>query len=403
MYIQSLCIAGLCGALLLPSFCSANEGSHAATQHAAAANSKVVSASAAFDQAGRLWLATVKDGHVLVSSSDDLGKTYTTAVKVNAEAEAVAAEGESRPKIAIGPNGTLYVSYTQSLDKPYTGHIRFSRSLDGGKTFSRPVTVNDNLDIITHRFDSMAVNSRDEIHLVWIDKRDLQAAQQNKQAYTGAAIYHAVSRDGGQSFGANRKIADHSCECCRIALAIDNDGVPVATWRHVFGKNVRDHAIARLDANAAPLRISHDDWEVDACPHHGPALSVGADGSYHAVWFTNGKNRQGLFYARSTDRGAHFSAPLKFGNDDAQAAHPYVLSTGKSVYLVWKEFDGKNSSIRLMHSADNGTTWSAPKRIAESAGASDHPLLIARGEQVYLSWNTLREGFRLIDVTGEQP
>lgn len=184
---------------------------------------------------------------------------------------------------------------------------------------------------------------------------------------------------------------------------MDTDGVPVAAWRHVYGKNVRDHAIARLDANATPLRISRDDWEVDACPHHGPALSIGTDGSYHATWFTNGKNRQGLFYARSLDKGAHFSTPLNFGNEDAQAAHPYVLSTGKAVYLAWKEFDGKISSIRLMHSADNGANWSAPKSVAESADASDHPLLIAHGEHAYLSWNTLREGYRLIDVTGAHP
>lgn len=399
MNFQFLFIAGLCGALLSPAFCNAHEGNHDAAQHATASKSKVVSASAAFDQAGHLWLSTVQDGYVLISRSDDFGKTFSPTVKVNDQAEAIAAEGESRPKIAFGPNGALYVSYTQSLDKPYTGHIRFSRSLDGGNTFSNPITVNDNLDVITHRFDSMAVNSRGEIYIAWLDKRDLQSAQQKKQAYAGAAIYYVVSKDGGQSFGTNRKIADHSCECCRIALALDTDGVPVAAWRHVYGKNVRDHAIARLDANAAPLRISHDDWEVDACPHHGPALSVGTDGSYHVVWFTNGKNRQGLFYARSMDKGVHFTTPLNFGNEDAQAAHPYVLSTGKSVYLVWKEFDGKNSSIRLMHSADNGTSWSAPKGVAESADASDHPLLIAHGEHVYLSWNTLREGFRLIDVT----
>lgn len=401
MNIHSLFIAGLCGALLFPAFCNAHEGTHATAQHAPAR--APLAASAAFDQAGRLWLATVKDGHVLISRSDDLGKTFRPAVTVNAETEVIAAEGEARPKIAFGPNGALYVSYTQSLDKPYTGHIRFSRSLDGGKSFSIPITVNDNLDVITHRFDSMAVNNRGEIYLVWLDKRDQQAAMQNKQAYAGAAIYSAVSKDGGQSFSANRKLADHSCECCRIALAMDTDGVPVAAWRHVYGKNVRDHAIARLDANATPLRISHDDWEVDACPHHGPALSVGTDGSYHAAWFTNGKNRQGLFYARSTDKGAHFSTPLNFGNEDAQTAHPYVLSTGKSVYLAWKEFDGKHSSIRLMHSADNGATWSAPKSVAQSADASDHPLLIAHGEHVYLSWNTLHEGYRLIDVTGGQP
>jgi hypothetical protein len=362
-----------------------------------------LSATAAFDQDGRLWLATVQDGYLYLRHSTDLGKTYSPLVAVNPQPEAIAADGENRPKIAIGPKGELYVSYTQSLDKPFSGNIRFSRSLDGGKSFSAPITVNDNLEIISHRFDSMVVNRHGEIYLVWLDKRDQQAAAQKELAYTGAAMYYAVSRNGGESFSANKKIADHACECCRIALATDIDGVPVAAWRHVYDKNTRDHAIARLDGSATLMRISHDDWEVDACPHHGPSLSIGEDGTYHAVWFTQGKKRHGLLYARSTDKGAHFSVPLSFGNEDAQAAHPYVLSIGKAVYLVWKEFDGKNTHIRLMRSTDNGVSWSAPASVAQSADATDHPLLIARKDHVFLSWNTSREGYRLIEIATEVP
>lgn len=360
-----------------------------------------LAATAAFDKEGRLWLASVKGGHVWVSRSDDLGKTFGPQSMVNPEPEAVAADGENRPKIAV-VNKTIYISYTQALDKPMTGHIRFSRSLDGGKTFSAPVTVNDNLETISHRFEAMAANERGEVFLAWLDKRDLSAAQKMGEKYRGAAIYYALSDNQGASFRPNIKLADHSCECCRVAMALDTDGIAVIMWRHVFTPNIRDHAIARLDGKSAAQRVSHDDWEVDACPHHGPSLSIGTDGTYHAVWFTNSKTRQGLFYARSTDKVGHFSTPLNFGNENAQAAHPYVLSVGKAVYLAWKEFDGKQTSIRLMRSADDGVTWSTPSTVAQSADASDHPLLIAHGWRTYLSWNTVREGYRLIDVTEEK-
>ncbi|MCF8496584.1 MAG: HAMP domain-containing histidine kinase, partial [Alphaproteobacteria bacterium] len=50
-----------------------------------------------------------------------------------------------------------------------------------------------------------------------------------------------------------------------------------------------------------------------------------------------------LFYAYSADQGKTFSAPLNFGNPEAQPAHPYVHSLGSRVYLVWKEFDGENT------------------------------------------------------------
>ena len=76
--------------------------------------------------------------------------------------------------------------------------------------------------VITHRFESLALDAQGALHTVWIDKRDLEAAPRvgNKLAYRGAAIYRNVSLDGGATFGPDTKVADHSCECCRIALAL---------------------------------------------------------------------------------------------------------------------------------------------------------------------------------------
>lgn len=357
-----------------------------------------LSVGASFDANGRLWLAQVAGGILSVSHSDDRGKTFSAAVKVNAEPENIAADGENRPKIRVAKNGNIYVAYTQSLDKPFSGNIRFSRSTDGGQSFSVPLTVNDNRDIISHRFDALGVNDRGQIYLAWLDKRDGSTAAAQGGQYAGAATYYALSDDGGASFSANRKAADHSCECCRVAMAMDKDGTPVILWRHIYGKNVRDHALLRLDGKSAPSRASSDGWEIDACPHHGPALSIGADGVYHLAWFTNAPQRKGLFYTHSADGGKTYSTALPFGNFDAQAGHADVLSSGKAVYLAWKEFDGENAVVYLMASHDGGTSWAAPRKLATSADNSDHPLLITDGKRIYLSWNTLKEGYRLIEV-----
>lgn len=360
-----------------------------------------ISATATFDARGRLWLASVKDGHVMVSRSDDRGKTYSTPVPVNPEAEFVAADGENRPKILVAGNGNIYVSYTQLLEKPFSGNIRFSRSVDGGESFSAPLTVNDNLDLITHRFDSLGINGRGQIYVVWLDRRDAAAANKKGGKYSGIAVYYAVSDDEGKSFRANTKAADHVCECCRVAMAIDTDGYPVIAWRHIYDTNIRDHALVKLDGKMAPVRLSHDNWNIAACPHHGPSLSIVADGIYHAAWFSNAPERHGLFYARSTDHGKTFSSPLNFGNFEAQSAHPYVFSLGSRVYLAWKEFDGESTSILGIFSGDGGKSWSAPKKLAVSSDTSDSPLLIGENNRVYLSWNTKNEGYRLIEVGAE--
>ncbi|HCI15184.1 MAG TPA: hypothetical protein DFK12_14900 [Gallionellaceae bacterium] len=352
---------------------------------------------AAFDEDGRLWRAQVRDGHLWVSNSDDAGANYGEPVRVNAEPEAIAADGENRPKL-VAKGGALYVSWTRSLDKPMTGDIRFSRSLDGGRSFSVPVTVNDNREIISHRFDAMAVNAKGQVYIAWLDKRDLSEARKSGKEYAGAALYYAVSDDGGKRFRRNVKVANHTCECCRTAMALDTDGVPVVAWRHVYDGNIRDHAIVKLDGKATMARLGQENWNVAACPHHGPSISIAKDGAYHAAWFSNAPEKRGLFYAYSTDQGKTFSTPLNFGKPAVQAAHPAVFSLGERVHLAWKEFDGEHTRIVAMSSGDGGKNWSAPASLASTADASDSPLLIERKGRVYLSWNTKNEGHRVIEA-----
>lgn len=379
---------------------SAHEGMHGEHGKAVSASpaKQQLAASVAFDTTGRLWRASARDGYVLVSFSDDKGKNFNAPVKVNQTAENIAADGDNRPKIIVKNNGVVYVSYTQSLDKPYTGNIRFSRSRDGGKSFSEPVTVNDNHEVISHRFDALGVNDRGQVFIAWLDKRDSSAAARKGKTYTGAAVYYAISDNGGERFGPNIKAVDNSCECCRIAMAVGIDGVPVIFWRHVYGQNVRDHAMLKLDGKSQTVRVSYDNWEVDACPHHGPSMAISQGGIYHFVWFDNAPDKNGLFYARSVDGGKTVSSSKPFGNNAAQASHPYVLSFGAKVVVVWKEFDGEKAVVMAMTSDTAGQQWSAPRSLATTAGASDHPLLIADGDMAYLSWNTAREGGQMIKI-----
>ena len=100
-------------------------------------------------------------------------------------------------------------------------------------------------------------------------------------------------------------MADHACECCRIALAKGSDGRLRALWRHVFPPNVRDHAFA-LIADGQPAnaytRATYDGWRVDGCPHHGPSLAADDAQGFHTVWFglreENGQTVPGVRYAR---------------------------------------------------------------------------------------------------------
>jgi hypothetical protein len=354
---------------------------------------------AAFASDGTLWVAWVDGSHVSVASSIDLGQTFSPAVRVSPDAESIDANGEARPKVAVGPRGDVYVSYTRKGVRPFTGDIRFARRLaDGG--FAAPITVNDDGLATGHRFDTLAVSSNGDVHLVWIDKRDTERAKQMGRPYDGAALYHAVSTDRGRTFSANRKVKDGICECCRLALSWDGQ-TPVLLWRDIMEGGVRDHAIARLDGAKEPAvrRATDDGWEINGCPHHGPALAVGADGTWHLAWFTGaGKRGAGTFYRRTMDGGRSFSEPMPLGS--ARAGRPAIAVAGRNVWLAWKEggLDGEATAVRALRSRDAGFTWSPIREVARTNGASDHPLLVTRGAEVFLSWFTAGEGYRLVPM-----
>jgi hypothetical protein len=375
---------------------------HGAGGHAKSAE---LATSAAFDKDGRLWAVTKQaaggEEYVVVQSSGDLGKTWSEPRRIQQAAEPVAANGEARPHIAFGTKGEIYITYTKPVAFPHIGDIRFVRSLDGGKTFSAPVTVHANRDVITHSFESTVVDRSGRIVVAWIDGRDAVAAKAKQQGYKGSAVYYAVSGDGGATFRGDYKVADHSCECCRIALALNAAGRPVAMWRHVFAPNIRDHALAELGENGvagAVQRATFDDWRIDACPHHGPSLAFAADGTRHQVWFNGREDGGGAMYARANAAGV-LGKPVVLGS--AQASHPDVAVAGRQVAVAWKQFDGKATAILARVSGDGGATW-REQELGQTAGESDQPRLVASPTAIVLVWRTQNEGIRVIPVGGAQ-
>ena len=180
---------------------------------------------------------------------------------------------------------------------------------------------------------------------------------------------------------------------------------PVVLFRAIFERNVRDHALLTFAGRDSPgplRRVADDHWAIDACPHHGPALAIGDDGVYHAAWFTDGQARSGVFYASSRDAGKTFSTPMRVGSATRRVSRPYLLAAGSRVWLAWKEFDGERTTVQVQTSDDSGASWSPTRQVAQTDGYSDHPLLTARADHVYLSWQTQAEGYRLLALEAQR-
>lgn len=357
--------------------------------------------SAAVDADDRLWVTFVQNQHVYVVYSDDKGATYSEPVQVNATPEDTEFNGENRPKIVLSGQGDILLSWTTKTSSNFTGLIRFSRSIDGGKSFTEPRTINDDGLHTGHRFDSLFLTESGNLYLTWIDKRDMEATLARDEAYPGAAIYYAVSQDYGKTFSENYRVSHNSCECCRIAMAPQGADNVAILWRQIYDSQIRDHAIAVLNPQGEVTgleRATVDDWYIDACPHHGPSmvLAESAD-QYHMSWFSAGDIHKGIYYARY-DLDKATSTQLIEVDATPGAGHPSLALDDGELKMVWKGFNGMQTQLKIMRSHDDGETWSAASDLLVTDQSSDHPLLINTADGVYLSWATAQFGYVFMEI-----
>ncbi|MGR9106302.1 MAG: sialidase family protein [Gammaproteobacteria bacterium] len=359
-----------------------------------AAGSVKIPVAAAFGPDRRLWRVVSTDDHVFVDYSKDHGKTFSTPVVVNPERVPIRARSEYRSQIAVDSANRVYVVYPAFGLQPWTTYLSVSE--DGGQHFSPPEPLSDQAKV-ANSFEAVAtLDPEDRLYLFWHDERESASEE------SGNAIYYSIRDATGKWIQFNRKVAEGVCSCCRLAADLDRGGQAVLVFRNIYPGNIRDHELARAGADGetwTKARLFKDNWQIEACPTHGPALEIGADGRYHVAWFTQGRARQGLFYAYSSDGGRDFSEPMAIANGlEGLPSHPDVISLEQRVVIAWSEFDGSGSRILARQSADSGATWSQPRVLAKSSSESDYPFLLSDGRTIFLSWNTQSEGYRLIAI-----
>jgi hypothetical protein len=282
----------------------------------AAGNSTVAVAPAG----GALYVAWVEgpgtERNVYLARLAPDGSRAAEPVRVNANPGDASMHEAAPTQVALGPHGEVYMvwesSYPVEGRRHPASHLRFARSLDGGRSFGPTVTVNSDPGMTSsHNFHDLAVATDGAIHVSWLDGRErdrARAALANQASHTaaghghphghgsgagepelpGSELWVAVSRDGGESFREVALVDRGVCPCCRTGLATAPDGSVYVVRRTIFAGDVRDIAIARpADGGVSwtePVPVHRDGRVFPGCPHVGPSIAVGADGTMHVAW-----------------------------------------------------------------------------------------------------------------------
>jgi len=351
---------------------------------------------------GDLWRLWVLNNTMWYQISDDHGASYTQPKAVPIAAENISARNENRPKIAFDNNRGVYLSWAMRREKKYTADIRFSYSEDYGKTFTNAITINNDNLLAGHSFNELHVTEQGDVSIVWLDGRlSHQLRKQGKKA-KGSALYlgQANPRKGIQDF-TNVALANNTCVCCRIAIDENKQGKLAVFWRHIYGDNIREFALLTLNetqqsSNNLPVmqQISFDHWQIDGCPHQGGGISIDEQNQYHLVWFNQGTQGKGIFYAHSKDQGKSLSKPVAIGTQIIQAIHPNIVVSDNKVTLVWMAFNGETHELWMQQSQDGGKSFNEATILAEAEQGGDRPFLIKqgkKGKQHLVSWLRFNE------------
>jgi hypothetical protein len=178
---------------------------------------------------------------VWVAHSSDVGRSFSQPVSISAETRNLDWGPDARPKIAVDRDGRVFVAFAVFKDQAFNGQVFYTRSVDGGHTFAKPVAIT--ADPESQRFEAIALDADGSLFAAWLDKRNRIPAKARNEEYAGAALAFTWSNNHGATVSETRIAHDDTCECCRLGVAFEGPRRPVVVFRNIFPSSIRDHAV----------------------------------------------------------------------------------------------------------------------------------------------------------------
>jgi hypothetical protein len=129
------------------------------------------------------------------------------------------------------------------------------------------------------------------------------------------------------------------------------------------------------------VRVAADDWLFDGCPHAGPSLALDAQDRLHVAWWTGKPGGAGVYYARSSDAGTTFSAPVPLGvADQSRPAHVQLAlqphgAAAPTLVAAWDDGTRQIPQVVVRASADGGDSFGDAVAVSDAAQAAAFPVL----------------------------
>lgn len=301
------------GSALSASGCAEDSAESAGVRVVPTPDAGIVPA-AHIDAAGLLRIAYLKGQDLLYAESDDAGRTFGAALRIN-DREGQAQGGLFRgPEMAVGDDASVHVvwysrAWETSGEKSEQG-VMYTRRIAGGR-------FEPSRNLGKEPSDGFSVGARGrEVALAW---------------HNGDALKILRSHDAGASFDAASALDGAlPCECCDTNLHVAEDGRLFLFYRDRKDDR-RDMYLAMLDRGGrleGRVKLDDQSWIIKACPLSSSGLVVTQDSAL-VTWERDGK----VLLSRLKRAGLQREEPVSAGS----GKHPIVLAGAGTMLLAWSD------------------------------------------------------------------
>jgi hypothetical protein len=297
---------------------------------------------------------------IFFSRSTNYGASFGSTVNLSSNA----AES-GNPKLAVS-GSNVYVVWHDNTPGNYDTF--FKRSTDAGATFGSTVNLSTNPG--SSNYPQLAVLGSN-VYIVWEDHTP-----------GNSDIFIATSTNNGASFALPVNLSNNADSSFGGQIAVSGSNVYVS-W-HDFTPGNNDIFLRRSTDDGATFGASVN-LSNNAGNSIDPQLSVLGSNVY-VVWQDRTPGNDDIFFRRSTDDGATFSASVNLSNNAGFSNSPQIAVSGINVYVAWYDFTPGNFDIFYRRSADAGSIFSASVNLSNNPEDSYVPQLAVSGSNVYVVW-----------------
>jgi len=277
------------------------------------------------------------------------------------------------PVMAVDSSKNLYVFYPDETPGNY--EIYFKKSTDTGTTWTtKRMTWNPGMS----QWPSAAIDTNDDIHLVWSD-----ASPGNYE------IFYKKSTDGGSTWWTKRLSITAEYSLSPVIVTDSNNYIHVVWYDITPGNNEIFYATST--DNGSTWSSKRLTWNQGGSV--SPAITVDSNDIIHMVWNDDSSGNYEIYYRTSTDFGTTWSATKRMTWNSGASIYPKITTDlSDNIHIVWDDSSFGNSEIFYKMSTDSGATWTA-NRLTWNPGVSQFPRITSGFKNIiHVVWSDKTPG-----------